>query len=117
MNPVITEYLSMTSVKLAVVTDDEIVIGRVSVKVFPSVQADDLDRILMEFPADLQPDEAGIPMILKGSLVGYDQVIPLIVRLRESLHAGKEHIETIGPWNLRFSDQNGIHVFEATPST
>ena len=42
MNPAVAKYLEMTStkdsVKLPVVTDDEIVIGRISLKVFPSVR-------------------------------------------------------------------------------
>lgn len=121
MNPAIAQYLKMTStkdsVKLPVVTDDEIVIGRVSLKVFPSIESDEVDRIFMEFPRDLQPDEAVIPMLLKSCLVGSDELMPLMGRLRESLHAGREHIETIGPWNLRFSDQDGIHLIEATPAT
>lgn len=118
MNPAVAEYLSMTkgSVKLPVVTDDEIVIGRVSLKVLPSVESDDVDRLFMEFPADLQPDEAMIPMMLKVCLVGYDEIPSLMPRLRESLRAGREHFETLGPWHIRFSDQDGIHVIEATPT-
>ena len=118
MNPAVSEYLKMTkgSVKLPMVTDDEIVIGRVSLKVFPSVESDDVERIFMEFPQDLQPDEAMIPMMLKVCLVGYDEIPGLMQRLRDSLHAGREHLETVGPWDLRFSDQGGIHVIEATPS-
>ena len=119
MNPAVAEYLNMTkgSVKLPMVTDDEIVIGRVSLKVFPSVESDSVDRLFMEFPADLQPDEAMIPMMLKVCLVGFDDIPCLMQRLRESLHAGREHLETVGPWNLRFSDQGGLHVIEATPSS
>ena len=108
MNPAVAQYLEMTStkdsVKLPMVTDDEIVIGRVSLKVFPSVESDDVERIFMEFPQNLQPDEAVIPMLLKACLVGYDELPPLMARLRESLHAGREHRETVGAWDLRFSD-------------
>ena len=118
MNPAVAEYLNMTkgSVKLPMVTDDEIVIGRVSLRVFPSVESDDVDRLFMEFPADLQPDEAMIPIMLKVCLVGYDEIPQLMQRLKESPHAGREHFETLGSWHIRFSDQGGIHVIEATPS-
>lgn len=118
MNPAVAEYLRMTqgSVKLPVVTEDEIVIGRISLKVFPAVESDEVERIFMEFPQDLQPDEAAIPMLLKACLVGYEELLPLMPRIQESLDAGREHRETLGPWHLRFAVKDGIRSINATPT-
>lgn len=115
MDDLVRKYLELTGggKKLPIITEDEIVFGRVCLKVQPSVEAEDAEVLLMEFPVDLVPDEAALPMAFKACLAGYEGLMPLMGRIRDSLGRGRDHVERLGVWKIRCSERGRFQTIEA----
>ena len=71
-----------------VVTDLEIKVGRLSLRVIPSVDSDSPDRLFLDFPQDLRPEESALSL-------------------------GREHRETFPRWQIRCSEKGALLSIEA----
>lgn len=116
MDALVKNYLDLVGngKNLPLITENEIVFGRVSLKVSPSVLTPVAGKILLEFPCDLSPGEAAVPFAFKVCLVGYDGVMALMARIQASLAAGYAHEEQLGVWRIRCSEKGAFQTIEAT---
>lgn len=106
MDPTLVTFLDLlkSSKVPPVITEDEVICGRVRLRVFPSVDAPLADMLFIEFPGDLRPDEAAFPMSFKYCLVGKD-LPAFLARMKSSLHSGRDHVEVVGPWSIQCSER------------
>ncbi len=95
-----------------VVTDLEIKVGRISLRVIPSVDSDSPDRLFLDFPEDLRPDEAALPMALKAAVIDCP-LHDFLGRLKSSLTHGREHLEAFPRWQIRCSQKGALLSIEA----
>lgn len=119
MEKVVSDYLDFLRSfgHVPEVGDREIVLGRISLSVFPSVESDSIQRLFMDFPEDLKPEEAACPMGLKFALVGPSELPDFLRRIGNSLHSGKEHHELYGEWSIRCSEKGSMLSIEARRRT
>ncbi|MCW1887678.1 hypothetical protein OKA04_23275 [Luteolibacter flavescens] len=112
MEKVISDYLEMVS-GMATVGDREISLGRVVLHVLPRVDADPPERLFMEIPGDLRPQEALAPMALKAALVGHEGLPAFLHELKAALAAGKEYRHQAGKWRVTCSEKGSMLSIEA----
>ena len=106
MDSTLTQFLDLlkSAKEPPVITEDEVICGRVRLRVFPDLNANRADMLFLEFPGDLRPDEAAYPMAFKYSLVGAD-LQGFLARMKASLHSGRDHSEICGEWNIQCSER------------
>jgi hypothetical protein len=106
MDSTLTQFLDLlkSAKEPPVITEDEVICGRVRLRVFPDLNADRADMLFLEFPGDLRPDEVAYPMAFKYSLVGSD-LQGFLARMKASLHSGRDHSEIFGEWDIQCSER------------
>lgn len=99
------------------ITDTQIVTGRVALTVQPSIDAERLQSLRMEFPGDYNPRECPYVALLIVAVLDAATFLQLLPKIGTALKSGKVFDETIHGWRMRTYPENGEYVlsFEATP--
>lgn len=95
-----------------VVTDHEIKVGRLALRVIPTLDSDSPDRLYLDFPEDLSREESILPMAVKAAVIDCP-LADFLERVKNSLTLGKEHLEIFPRWQIRCSEKGSLLSIEA----